>query len=319
MPSRRFTPAEISAFELEVARGAEQADVARKHGFSPSNFRRWFAKHGRLHIPYEPTGADRAHARRWRQEKTLAHAWTTYREFATKPAWALDAEVPWFDDVEERPNEHEHLHLKAWPDARVVLVCEKMFVEKLLYEWEGAKRPSVAHKTRTTLALAPPLASRWVARTLHDHAKSLGAKLAFFGDLDPQALHAFAALRAGGRKALLRGTGKTLPVTWLGLDSRWLDWICRAFGLEDVPAMMTIRLGWLGEEYWQLVKRLVPDVRRLIGARAYAMLDCGTKLEADGLLLVRDHLVDEVGRDGHRGRPFVEELGRRLRLGGARP
>jgi hypothetical protein len=60
------------------------------------------------------------------------------------------------------------------------------------------------------LAWFPPLASQWAARTLHAHAESVGARLAFFGDLDPQALHAFAALRAGGRKALLRGTGKTL-------------------------------------------------------------------------------------------------------------
>jgi hypothetical protein len=135
-----------------------------------------------------------------------------------------------------------------------------------------------------------------VARTVHAHAEALGARLAFFGDLDPQALHSFAALRAGGRRALLRGTGKPLPVTWLGLDSRWLEWICRGLNVDDVPVGMTIRLGWLDQEYWQLVKRLVPDVRRLIGARAYNMLDRGTKLEVDAL----------------RGRPFLEELGKRL-------
>jgi hypothetical protein len=60
---------------------------------------------------------------------------------------------------------------------------------------------------------------------------------------------------------------------------------------------MTIRLGWLDQEYWQLVKRLVPDARRLLGARAYAMLESGVKLEADAL----------------RGEPFVEEFRRRLR------
>jgi hypothetical protein len=60
---------------------------------------------------------------------------------------------------------------------------------------------------------------------------------------------------------------------------------------------MTIRLKWLDREYWQLVKRLVPDVRRLIGTRAYDLLNGGTKLETDAL----------------RGRPFVEEFGRRLR------
>jgi hypothetical protein len=50
-------------------------------------------------------------------------------------------------------------------------------------------------------------------------------------------------------------------------------------------------------EYWQLVKRLVPDIRRLIGARAYSLLEGGTKIETDAL----------------HGRPFVEEFGRRLR------
>jgi hypothetical protein len=294
---RRFTQREIGSFQWEVASGASQADIARKHGFSVSNFRRWFVKYGRPFIPYEPTDTDRANVRGWRQGKTLEGAWTTYREFAKQSPWADDAELPNFDDVDERPDEFEHLKLKTRPDARVVLVCEKMHVEKLLYEWDGPRRPSVAHATRTALAWVPPLASSWVARTLRDHAHSLGAGLAYFGDLDPQALHSFAALRAGGRKALLRGAAKTLPITWMGLDSRWLDWVCRGFGVKDVPLSMTIRMRWLDQEYWHLVKRLLPDVRHLIGPRAYKMLDGGTKLEADAL----------------RGRPFVEELGRRLR------
>jgi hypothetical protein len=45
------------------------------------------------------------------------------------------------------------------------------------------------------------------------------------------------------------------------------------------------------------VKRLVPDVRRVIGVRAFNMLEARRKIEVDAL----------------RGRPFVEELGRRLR------
>jgi hypothetical protein len=126
-----------------------------------------------------------------------------FREFAKEGPWAEHAELPVFDDVHERPDEYEHLQLKTRPGARVVLVCEKMHIEKLLYEWEGSSRPSVAQATKTALALLPSLASRWAARTLHTHAKSLGARLAYFGDLDPPALHSFAALRAGGRRALL--------------------------------------------------------------------------------------------------------------------
>jgi hypothetical protein len=88
----------------------------------------------------------------------------------------------------------------------------------------------------------------------------------------------------------------------MGLDSRWLEWLCRSLNVKEVPVGMTIGLDRLDQEYWQLANRLVPDVRRLIGARAYKLLDGGTKLEADAL----------------RGQPFVEELGRRLRSLGAR-
>src|SRR5580692_518062 len=130
MPSRRFTQREISSFQWEVARGSKQAAVARQHGFSVSNFRRWFMKYGRPYIPYEPTEADRARAGNWRRGKSLAKAWTMYQEFAKGGTWADDAELPVFDDVDERPDEYEHLRLKARPDARVVLVCEKMYVEK---------------------------------------------------------------------------------------------------------------------------------------------------------------------------------------------
>jgi transposase-like protein len=111
---------------LEVARGAKQADVARKHGFSVSNFRRWFVKYGRPHIPYEPTEADRARLATWREGRTLSSAWTLYQELAQEGRWADDAELPTFDDANEQPDEHEYLRLKTRPDARVVLVCEKV-------------------------------------------------------------------------------------------------------------------------------------------------------------------------------------------------
>jgi hypothetical protein len=88
---------------LEVARGLRQAEVARKHGFSVSNFRRWFMKYGRPIIPYEPTDADRARARSWRKGRTLAEVWTMYRQFTNEGPWADDAELPNYDDVDERP------------------------------------------------------------------------------------------------------------------------------------------------------------------------------------------------------------------------
>jgi hypothetical protein len=151
MSRRFFTQSEINVFQWAVARGEKQAEVARKHGFSVSNFRRWFAKYGRPIVAYEPTDADRARAGDWRERGTLTKGWTIYRDFARDGPWSDDAELPIFDDVDEGPDEFERLRFNTRPDARVVLVCEKIYVEKRLDEWEGASRPSVAHATRTAL------------------------------------------------------------------------------------------------------------------------------------------------------------------------
>ncbi len=300
MPRRRFSREEICSFQLEVARGARPSEVARSHGFAVSNFRRWFLKHGRPHVPYEPTEADRARARLWRDGRTLADAWSIYRDFAREGPWADDAELPAFGDIPETSDPDDCLILQALPDAHVLVVCEKRAIEAMLSESLGPGRPSIAHVERCAVAWFPRLASKWTARVLGSHAKLLGAPLVFFGDLDPQALHAFAALRAGGRKALLRGGRHSVPVRWVGLDSRWLRWIGRGNAASAIPPWMTIRLTWLDQEYWQLVKRLVPDVRTLIGHRAYRMLDGGMKLEVDALrALPRSPFTGELTRRLH--------------------
>jgi len=94
------------------------------------------------------------------------------------------------------------------------------------------------------------------------HAKTLKAPLPFFGNLDPQAVHLLAALRAGGRDALRKRADSGLPIEWVGLDDRWLDFTCRQMGVRDIPRGWQIQLTWLDAEYWQLVKRMVPDARR---------------------------------------------------------
>jgi hypothetical protein len=296
MTRRRFTPSDVASFQWAVARGAKAVDVAREHRFSPSNFHRWARSYGRPVVAYEPTDADRARARGWRKARTLAEAWRLYRDFASSGPWADNAELPAYDEDGDSP-ESQRLTLQTVEDARVLLVCEKLLVQNQLETWNAPGEPSMVHRTRAALAWVPALPSRWVAETLVAHAKALGARLFFFGDLDPQALHAFAALRAGGRNALLRGGSmRRVRVTWLGIDSGWLAWTCREFGVRDVPPRMTIRLSWLDQEYWQLVKRLVPDAHRLLGARAFALLNGGAKIEADAM----------------QGKPFVEEFGRRL-------
>ncbi len=270
---------------------------ARLH--APSNFRRWFRKYGEPHVDYEPTAEDRAAGPHWRKQKSLRGAWNAFRDFVRSGPWSDDEQLPYYDVDDEPPDEWrpELLSLQTRADARVLLICEKPVIQDAVAKWPEPHepgKPSVVHGGKAALAWYAPLASAWIARSVRDHARSIDAPILFFGDMDPHALHSFAALRAGGRNALLKGTGRAVPVTWMGIDGRWLAWASRVKGK---PVGLTLSLTWLEREYWQFVKRLVPDVRRLIGARGYSMLESGAKLEAEPLL---------------RG-PFAEEFLRRLR------
>jgi hypothetical protein len=254
---------------------------------------------------YSPTADDLRTAAQWRQERTVAAAWRVYRSFASDPRWEDDNDLPVFD-VGCPPDGFERLFLRTRPDARVLLVCEKMVVLEAADTWSASDRPSAAHTAAAALSWVQPLPSAWTCRTLYDHAKRLEAPLLFFGDLDPQALHLFAALRAGGPDALLTGRKGTVPVQWVGLDGRWVDFVCKHLGVSEVPMSWQIRSNWLDQEYWHIVQRMVPDARRLLGVRGCAMLDRGVRIEADAFLSTLRE-------------PFLQELGRRLRLaGGAR-
>jgi hypothetical protein len=121
--------------------------------------------------------------------------------------------------------------------------------------------------------------------------------MAFFGDLDPQAIHWFATLRAGGRAELLQTRRHKVSVAYAGLDSTWLGWLERTAG---ELRSFTITLRPADREYWQVVQRLVPDARTLIGERASDFLDGGSKIEVDGFVI------------RHRS-AFLRELARRLR------
>lgn len=292
---KRFTPEEISLFQLEVARGARPSDVARRHGFSRGNFVRWFRRYGRPHIRYEPTPGEVRLAGEWRKERTIAAAWQAFRAFCEDPRWAFDADLP-FSDRAIRAGAFEHLVLRALPDAKVVVVCEKMAVCDLLNRWASSKQPSVAHTVRASVAWMTPLPSAWACRTLRAHAADVRAPLVFLGDLDPQALHAFAVLRAGGRDAWLKGCTERLPVEWIGLDARWLKFASRNARKPGLPLRSLITLGWLDREYWELMKRTTPDVRRLFGSQGSALLDGGTKIEVDGLFHEGDRFTNELLR-----------------------
>lgn len=250
------------------------------------------------YVPYEPTDGDRIEARQWRTEPTLAKQWRAYEAFVRRQPDNAGGELPAF----ELPDgvQYERLRLRTLADARAVVVCEKLSALETLDDWRDAKHPSVTHLARVALAHMPPLPSRWTARTIAKHARDLGAPIVFVGDLDPQSVHNFAALRAGGRDDLLRGKRKEVDVAWRGIDSTWLDWLCRLETTDDVPLRVQIRLGWLDQEYWEWCKRAVPDLRRVLGARACALLDSGAKIEIDALI--------SMYRE-----PFLEEMRRRLR------
>jgi hypothetical protein len=256
---------------------------------------------------YSPTPDDVLRAAEWRGERAVAAAWKMYRSFASDLPWEAGGELPVFD-VGMPADGFERLMLRTRPDARVVLVCEKTIVLEAADAWSASDRPSAAHIAGAALAWVQPLPSAWTCKVLRDHAKGLKAPLAFFGDLDPQALHLFAALRAGGPDAVLKGRSWVMgsPFHWIGLDGRWLDFACKHLGISEVPPSWTIRLSWLDQEYWELVKRMVPDVRRIVGARGCELLDRGVKIEADALLTSMRE-------------PFVQELGRRLRRVGRAP
>src|SRR3984957_17264456 len=134
MRSKRFTPGEIATFQDAVARGAAVSEVAREHGFSPSTFRRWQRRYGMRVIPYEPNADDLRAAAAWRSERTVGAAWKVYRSFASDPRWEADGELPVFEP-ESPTDEFERLLLRTRPDARVVLVCEKMSVLDAADTW----------------------------------------------------------------------------------------------------------------------------------------------------------------------------------------
>ncbi len=204
------------------------------------------------------------------------------------------AELAAFDGRE--PDVFEVVRLRALATPRVLVVCEKLSVMDLLDDMKSLRKPSLAHAKRLSLASVPWLPSRQAVEVVSTYARKANVPVAFFGDLDPQGLHTFAALRAGGREELLRSSRARLRVRWIGLDTTWLGWFDRRF---REPRSFTITMTRVDREYWALLQHLVPDARRVIGPRASALMDGGAKVEVDGFML-------------RHGDAFVREIGRRL-------
>jgi len=268
--------------------GVGDTDGSSRHPFRASA--------QRPSVAHVPTDEDRKRVAAWRSERTLSAAWKNYCTVATDERWERDCGVYGFYSG-TGTYDSDRLELSAGADARVLLVCEKTVVRDAVDVSRYGAPARVTHSAKAALAWVRPLPSAWTSRALHDHAKRLKAPLAFFGDLDPQALHFFAAIRAGGRDALLRSRVAHVPIRWVGLDGRWLDLMCRHLEITEIPSAWTIKMNWLDMEYWQLVKRMVPDVRTLLGARGFALLEGGSKIEVDAFMsFMRQPLLAELDR-----------------------
>jgi hypothetical protein len=282
MTRKRFSPEQIVAFQTEVARGARIADVARKYGFSSSTFRRWRERFGTPLLRAKPTDAQRAEGAAWRKEKTFAKAWERFHRFASwwdeDPARGYAVDLPL-----ELDDAYQAVDFFTSPNAkRVVVVHKGSSVAAMVGGGNIARAEEVA------VVDCPMLPTAWTYALIRDHADRLGAPLAYFGDLDVDSLHRFAALRCGGSEALHAGAPPAQPVAYLGMDDAWLDHLAAIRGqAKDIPRSLMISFPWLEHEYWDLLKRFVPDLPALIGSRATRLLDSGARIEMDVLLWSR--------------------------------
>jgi hypothetical protein len=229
----------------------------------------------------EPTEADLIAARAWRRAQSRGDAWRIVCSIDER--WDHSADTHVFE-ADEGVLATFNLHARR--DARSLVICEKDCLRRWLEEWAGPDAPSVAHARRLATATMHPAASTWSLATVTAHAQSLGVKLGYVGDLDPSSIHHFAALRAGGHERLLAERAQRFNVRWAGVSDALLARVCEALGVSEVPQQMLITMPWSEREYWELVKSmLVRDAKRIVGARAFAMLESGVKLEIDALVV----------------------------------
>lgn len=102
--------------------------------------------------------------------------------------------------------------------------------------------------------------------------KGFHAPLIFVGDLRPIDLTAFALLRRGATSFSSR-TVRPLPVTYAGVDDRWL-------ALSDEfrrpgKMMPESRIGDVEREHLDLLETLVPDLSAIVGDRSWMLLKSG--------------------------------------------
>jgi hypothetical protein len=136
-------------------------------------------------------------------------------------------------------------------------------------------------------------ASRTSCNVLIRYAREVRKPIFFVGDLDPIGLTQFADLRSRG-----------VPIRYLGIDDRWLR-LCREYvrplGTHKGLNSISIPMDDTEREHFTVVTHLVPDLKRLIGPKCFALLQSGRKLELEG-----------AGIPHHFRKPFLPALTRLL-------
>jgi hypothetical protein len=239
-----------------------------------------------------PTPADLRASRAWREASSGRIAWQRFAGWlrrTTKHRDIDDGDAPHWQD--ERHDYSDH-RLFTGAGARRLLLFEK---ESIQNAFLGASY-RVQRKWTIATAKVPFAPFRFDIDLISDHARRLGVPIGFVGDADPHGIHVFGALRSGTIDAP-RLDGRRMKIEWLGIDDRWLR-LARPTKRSLIGR--TIQMKWVEREYWWVVKRLMPNIERLIGEATFTMLETGTKAEADAFVDILPSLL--IGRRGVRAR-----------------
>jgi len=158
--------------------------------------------------------------------------------------------------------------------TRLVLFQKLHVMNKFLPDTRGSDWATRMGIATATAPFAPRAHEGALIRT---HARLLGGPIGFVGDLDPHGLHVYGSLRSGDLHAPDIG-GKKLRIAWFGIDDAWLTKVQRK-GMLLAPRL--IPMGWVEREYWGVIKRLAPRVRKLVGEKSFQLLEDGLKAETD--------------------------------------
>jgi hypothetical protein len=194
--------------------------------------------------------------------------WTRFRARASRPPIA---------------DQYEPLRAETWSPIQVyvpqgppraLLFFTKPFLYRLWME-QGEVPPHLFAIIRYGI----PTLAYW--KLIKDTATRLRLPLCFVGDLDPLDLTAFVALRCGDPD-LKAPHRRALPITFGGIDDRWLELCERGLLPARKGALPLIRMSEIEQEHRDVLFSLAPWLEEQIGPRCAELLRSGLKLELEG-------------------------------------